>query len=49
MPDLAKAALTTRAAAMITVMSLEKPSKACLAGTTPMATPASSAQTATTS
>ena len=38
----AKAALTTRAAAMITVMSLESPSKACLAGTTPSTIPASS-------
>ena len=41
-PDRAKAALTTRALAMITVMSLEKPSKAFLAGTTPSSTPASS-------
>ncbi len=38
-----KAALTTRAAAMITTTSLLKPSKALAAGTTPMNTPVSNA------
>ena len=47
MPDLAKAADTTRAQAMITVTSLEKPSNAASAGITPMARPATRAATAT--
>ena len=41
-PLRAKAALTTRAAAMITTTSLLKPSKAWGAGTTPISTPVSS-------
>ena len=47
MPDLAKAAETTRAQAMITVTSLEKPSKAASAGMTPIASPATKAAKAT--
>ncbi len=47
MPDLAKAADTTRAQAMMTVTSLAKPSNASSAGITPMARPATRAATAT--
>jgi len=45
----ATAALMIRALAMITTTSLVKPEKALFAGTTPTATPARSAITATTS
>ena len=47
MPDLAMAALTTRAAAMMMTTSSEKPSKALRAGTTPIATPTTRAAMAT--
>lgn len=46
-PERAKAALTTRAMAMMITTSLRKPSKACLAGMTPSSTPASRAPMAT--
>ncbi len=46
-PLRAKAALTTRAMAMITTTSSLKPSKARLAGMTPIRTPASRAPSAT--
>ena len=48
-PERAKPALTTRAQAMITTTSLEKPSKAFLAGVRPSSTEASSATSEITS